>query len=115
MKAIIQDKYGSHDVLELRDVPKPEVGEDDVLLRVHAAGVDPSVWHIMTGLPYAVRLAYGLRVPKVRVRGMDVAGLVDAVGGNGARFHPADEGFGGGDRAFAQHPPPPHQPPAPEP
>jgi NADPH:quinone reductase-like Zn-dependent oxidoreductase len=103
MKAIIQDKYGSHDVLELRDVPKPEVGEDDVLLRVHAAGVDPSVWHIMTGLPYAVRLAYGLRAPKVRVRGMDVAGLVDAVGGNVTRFKPGDEVFGGCDGAFAEY------------
>ena len=77
MKAIAQDKYGSPDVLELRDIDKPEIGDDDVLLHVRAAGVDPGVWHLMTGLPYLVRLGFGLRAPKTRVRGMDVAGRLD--------------------------------------
>src|SRR6266540_4014376 len=81
MKAIVQDTYGSPDVLELRDIDKPGVGDDDVLVRVHAAGVDPSVWHLMTGLPYLVRImGYGLRKPKVRIRGRDVAGRVEVVG-----------------------------------
>ncbi len=81
MKAIVQDRYGSADVLELRDIGKPVPGDDDVLVRVHAAGVDPGVWHLMTGRPYLVRVfGFGLRTPKVRVRGRDVAGTVEAVG-----------------------------------
>jgi NADPH:quinone reductase-like Zn-dependent oxidoreductase len=65
MKAIVQDTYGSTDVLELRDIDKPEMANDEVLVRVHAAGVDRGVWHVMTGLPYPIRLAgYGLRAPK---------------------------------------------------
>jgi NADPH:quinone reductase-like Zn-dependent oxidoreductase len=81
VKAIAQDAYGSVDVLELRDIDKPVVGDDEVLIRVHAAGVDPGVWHLMTGLPYLVRvMGFGLRKPKVRVRGRDVAGRVEAVG-----------------------------------
>lgn len=55
MKAIVQDRYGSPDVLELRDIDRPEIGDDEVLVRVHAAAVDPGVWHLMTGLPYLVR------------------------------------------------------------
>ena len=67
MKAIVQDTYGSADVLELRDIDKPEIGDDEVLVRVHAAGVDRGVWHVMTGLPYPIRLAgFGLRAPKTR-------------------------------------------------
>jgi NADPH:quinone reductase-like Zn-dependent oxidoreductase len=70
MKAIVQDKYGSADVLELRDVEKPQPGDDELLIRVHAAGLDPGVWHLMTGLPYLVRgMGYGLRKPKIRIRG----------------------------------------------
>jgi NADPH:quinone reductase-like Zn-dependent oxidoreductase len=81
MKAVVQDTYGSPDVLELREIDKPVAGDEDLLLRVHAAGVDPGVWHLMTGLPYLVRImGYGLRTPKVRVRGRDVAGRVEAVG-----------------------------------
>jgi hypothetical protein len=65
MKAIVQDTYGSPGVLELRDIDRPQVGDDDVLVRVHAAGVDPRVWHLMTGLPYLVRfVGLGLRAPK---------------------------------------------------
>ena len=69
MKAIVQDMYGSADVLQLRDIEDPVVGEKDVLVRVHAAGCGPDVWHLMTGLPYFARLAVGFRRPKVGVRG----------------------------------------------
>lgn len=106
MKAIVQDRYGPPDVLELRDVDKPGVGDDDVLIRVHAAGVDPSVWHLMAGLPYLVRLfGYGVRAPKPthRVRGMDVAGHVDTVGRAVTRFQAGDEVFGTCQGAFAEY------------
>ncbi len=103
MKAIAQDKYGSSDVLELKDIDKPEIGDDDVLVRVHAAGVDPGVWHLMTGLPYLVRLGFGLRAPKTRVRGMDVAGRVEAVGKKVTQFQAGDEVFGTCDGSFAEY------------
>jgi NADPH:quinone reductase-like Zn-dependent oxidoreductase len=104
MKAVVQDTYGSPDVLELRDIDKPVVGDDDVLVRVHAAGVDPGVWHLMTGLPYLVRiLGYGLRKPKVGIRGRDVAGRVEAVGKNVTRFHPGEEVFGTCEGSFAEY------------
>ena len=103
MKAIAQDKYGSSDVLELKDIDKPEIGDDEVLVRVHAAGVDPGVWHLMTGLPYLVRLGFGLRAPKTRVRGMDVAGRVEAVGKNVTQFQAGDEVFGTCDGSFAEY------------
>src|ERR687895_1634031 len=84
MKAIVQDTYGSPDVLELRDIDRPEIEDDEVLVRVHAAGVDRGVWHIMTGLPYPIRLAgYGLRAPKNPVIGSDVAGGGGGGGGKG--------------------------------
>jgi NADPH:quinone reductase-like Zn-dependent oxidoreductase len=104
MKAVVQDRYGSPAVLELRDTDKPVVGDDDVLVRVHAAGVDPGVWHLMTGLPYLVRImGYGLRTPKVGIRGRDVAGRVEAVGRNVTRFHPGEEVFGIGEGSFAEY------------
>jgi NADPH:quinone reductase-like Zn-dependent oxidoreductase len=104
MRAIVQDTYGSADVLELRDIAKPAVGADDLLVRVHAAGVDPGVWHLMTGLPYLVRIfGFGLRVPKYRVRGRDVAGRVEAVGENVTQFHPGDEVFGICEGSFAEY------------
>ena len=80
MKAIVQDRYGSADVLEFKDIEEPVMGEDDVLVRVQAAGCGPDVWHLMTGMPYMARLAIGLRKPKLPVLGWDVAGTVDAVG-----------------------------------
>ncbi len=81
MKAVVQDTYGSADALELRDIDKPENGDDEVLLRVHAASVDQGVWHVMTSLPYPIRLAgYGLRAPQTPVPGRDEAGAVEAVG-----------------------------------
>ncbi|MGB3050633.1 MAG: NAD(P)-dependent alcohol dehydrogenase [Polyangiales bacterium] len=104
MKAIVQDTYGSADVLELRDIDRPEVGDDEVLVRVHAAGVDPGVWHLMTGLPYLIRIAgYGFRAPKSPVRGNDLAGRVEAVGKNVTEFQAGDEVFGNSDGTFAEY------------
>jgi NADPH:quinone reductase-like Zn-dependent oxidoreductase len=82
MQAITQDRYGeAEDVLRLEEIARPAIGEEEVLLRVHAAGVDRGVWHLMTGLPYPVRLAgYGVRAPKTPVRGREVAGRVEAAG-----------------------------------
>ncbi|WP_026554900.1 NAD(P)-dependent alcohol dehydrogenase [Arthrobacter sp. 35W] len=95
MKAIIQDSYGESMVLRLDDVEKPAVGADDVLVRVRAAGVDAGVWHLMAGKPYLVRLlGFGLRRPKVRVRGLDLAGTVAAVGANVTQFREGDDVFG---------------------
>jgi NADPH:quinone reductase-like Zn-dependent oxidoreductase len=94
MKAIVQDVYGTSDVLELRDVDKPEIGANDVLLRVRAAGVNPADWAIVGGLPYIARPLYGLPKPKNGVRGTDVAGEVEAVGTSVTRFRPGDEVFG---------------------
>jgi NADPH:quinone reductase-like Zn-dependent oxidoreductase len=104
MKAIVQDEYGSPDVLELRDIDKPEIGDDEMLVRVHAAGVDRSVWHIMTGLPYLMRIGgYGLRAPKNPVPGMEVAGVVEALGKNVTRLQPGDEIFGIGKGSYAEY------------
>jgi NADPH:quinone reductase-like Zn-dependent oxidoreductase len=104
MKAIVHDTYGPADVLELRDVDQPTIADDEVLVRVHAAGVDRGVWHVMTGLPYPIRLAgFGLRAPKNPVLGMDLAGVVEAVGKSVTRFQPGDEVFGIGKGAFAEY------------
>ena len=104
MKAIVQETYGSADVLELRDIDRPQVADDQVLVRVHAAGVDRGVWHLMAGLPYPIRIAgYGVRAPKNPVLGMDLAGVVEAVGKDVTRFSPGDEVFGIGKGAFAEY------------
>jgi NADPH:quinone reductase-like Zn-dependent oxidoreductase len=104
MKAIVRDTYGSPDVLELRDIDKPEIADEEVLVRVHAAGVDRGVWHVMTGLPYLMRIAgYGLRAPKNPVIGSDVAGVVEALGKNVTRFQAGDEVFGIGKGSFAEY------------
>jgi len=106
MKAIIQDAYGSADVLELRDIDQPVPKDNEVLVQVHAAGLHRGDWHVMTGLPYLIRLVVpdlGLRKPKVRVRGMDVAGRVEAVGSNVTRFQPGDAVFGWCDGSFAEY------------
>ncbi|MGB5504195.1 MAG: NAD(P)-dependent alcohol dehydrogenase [Polyangiales bacterium] len=104
MKAIVQDSYGSADVLELRDIERSEVGDDEVLVRVHAAGVDPGVWHLMTGLPYLIRIAgYGFRAPKSPVRGNDLAGRVEAVGKDVTQFKVGDEVYGTADGTFAEY------------
>ncbi|MER5935388.1 NAD(P)-dependent alcohol dehydrogenase [Streptomyces sp. NPDC002054] len=103
MKAIVQDVYGSADVLRLAEVDRPAPGDDEVLVRVHAAGVDAGVWHLMTGLPRLLRLAYGLRRPRRRIPGMDLAGRVEAVGRNVTRFRPGDEVYGIGRGTFAEY------------
>jgi NADPH:quinone reductase-like Zn-dependent oxidoreductase len=102
MKAIVQDRYGSADVLEFRDIEEPVVGEDDVLVRVHAAGCGPDVWHVMAGLPYMARPVIGLRRPKLAVRGWDLAGIVEGVGANVSDFAVGDEVMGTGDGSFAE-------------
>jgi NADPH:quinone reductase-like Zn-dependent oxidoreductase len=104
MKAIVQDTYGAPEVLELRDIDKPAVGDDEVLVRVRAAAVNPADWAIMGGLPYIARPVYGgLRKPKNRVRGTDVAGEVEAVGTSVTRFRPGDAVFGWCNGAFAEY------------
>ncbi len=104
MKAIVQDEYGSPDVLELEDIDKPVIKDNEVLVRVDAAGVDPGVWHLMAGLPYLIRImGFGLRAPNTRVRGTDLAGRVEAVGKDVTEFQPGDEVFGSGDGSFAEY------------
>lgn len=95
MKAIVQDRYGSPDVLELRDIGEPAAGDDEVLVRVHAASVHPDVWHVVRGVPYVLRvMGAGLRRPKNPVPGIDMAGRVESVGAKVTRFRPGDEVFG---------------------
>jgi NADPH:quinone reductase-like Zn-dependent oxidoreductase len=96
MKAIVQDKYGSPDVvLQLREIDRPVVGDDEVLVRVRAASVHPDVWHVVTGRPYVLRLmGAGVSKPKSPVPGTDVAGVVESVGKDVTRFGPGDEVFG---------------------
>ncbi|MCU1434699.1 MAG: NADPH:quinone reductase [Pseudarthrobacter sp.] len=104
MKAIVQDVYGNSGVLGLRDIPKPVPGSGEVLIKVRAAGVDQGAWHLMRGRPYLIRLfGYGLRKPKVPVRGREVAGVVEAVGAEVTRFVPGDEVFGTCEGSFAEY------------
>ncbi|MDX6314373.1 MAG: hypothetical protein QOF84_1375 [Streptomyces sp.] len=103
MKAITQDRYGSAGVLKLTDIDRPTVGDDDVLVAVHAAGLDRGAVHLMTGLPYLLRLGFGLRAPKYPVRGREFAGRVEAVGKNVTRFQPGEEVFGIGEGSFAEY------------
>jgi len=104
MKAITQDSYGSADVLEFCSVERPSAGPDEVLIEVHAAGVDRGVWHLMTGLPYLVRLAgFGMSRPRNPVLGLDVAGRVAAVGDAVTRFREGDEVFGIAKGSYAEY------------
>jgi NADPH:quinone reductase-like Zn-dependent oxidoreductase len=104
MKAIVRDTYGPPDVLELRDIDIPEIADDEVLVRVHAAGVGRDVWHVMTGLPYPIRLAgYGFRAPKNPIIGSDMAGEVETIGRKVSRFQPGDEVFGIGKGSYAEY------------
>jgi NADPH:quinone reductase-like Zn-dependent oxidoreductase len=103
MKALVYDKYGSPDVLELRAVDRPVVTDDGVLVRVHAFSVNPVDWHTLTGTPYMVRMQAGLRKPKREVLGVDFAGTVETIGRNVKRFQPGDEVFGGRTGAFAEY------------
>ena len=104
MKAVVRDAYGSVDVLRLAEVDKPVAGEGEVLVRVHAAGVDQGVWHLMVGMPYVMRVAgFGLRAPKNPLLGYDVAGRVEAVGANVSLFRQGDEVFGTCRGSFAEY------------
>ena len=105
MKAIIYHEYGSPDVLELQEVDKPVVKDDQVLVRVQAASVNPLDWHFLRATPFFARLASGLLKPKRKILGADLAGRVEAVGGNVKQFQPGDEIFGGSLNlgAFAEY------------
>jgi NADPH:quinone reductase-like Zn-dependent oxidoreductase len=106
MKAITQDRYGGPEVLEFRDIDQPTPTDNEVLLQVQAAGLHRGDWHVMTDLPYLVRVVVptlGLRKPKVPALGMDVAGTVEAVGKDVTRLRPGDEVFGWCEGAFAEY------------
>lgn len=103
MRAIVQDGYGSADVLRSAQIARPAIGGAEVLLRVHAAGLDRGTWHLMAGRPYLVRLAVGLRGPRNPVPGLDVAGTVVAVGPDVTRFSVGDEVFGFSRGSFAEY------------
>jgi NADPH:quinone reductase-like Zn-dependent oxidoreductase len=103
MQAIVQEKYGSGDVLETRDLDKPQIGDGDVLVRVHAASVHVGDWILMTGSPFVMRFATGLRKPANPVPGTDLAGTVEAVGKDVTRHRPGDEVFGWCAGAFAEY------------
>ncbi len=103
MLAAVREVYGSSDVVRIAEVPRPVAGADEVLVRVAAAGLDRGVWHLMTGLPYAGRLAFGLRRPRQPVLGLDLTGTVVAVGANVTGFAVGDEVYGEGDGTFAEY------------
>ncbi len=94
MKAIVQDRYGSPDVLKLREIDKPQPLDGEVLVRVHAAAVNTADWIALTGRPYAARLAFGFFRPKLRIPGIAMAGRVAAVGKSVTQFNAGDEVFG---------------------
>jgi NADPH:quinone reductase-like Zn-dependent oxidoreductase len=103
MRGILQDAYGSADVFRLARIRIPEAADKQVLVRVHAAGLDRGTWHLMAGQPYVLRLALGLRKPKNPVPGLDLAGTVVAVGSAVTRFSPGEEVFGTGHGSFAEY------------
>ena len=103
MRAIVQDTYGSADVLRLAHIAAPEIGDNMVLVRVRAAGLDRGTWHLMTGRPYLQRLVLGFRRPRNPVPGRDVAGTVVAVGSGVTKFSTGDEVFGIGPGSFAEY------------
>jgi NADPH:quinone reductase-like Zn-dependent oxidoreductase len=104
MRAIVQRSYGAADQLALELVDRPAIATDEVLIEVHAAGVDRGVWHLMTGTPYLIRIAgFGVTKPKQPIQGLDVAGRVVAVGSDVTRFSPGDEVFGIASGSFAEY------------
>jgi NADPH:quinone reductase-like Zn-dependent oxidoreductase len=100
---VVQDGYGGPEVLRLATAPAPTLGDADVLVRVHAAGLDRGTWHVMTGTPYLARLALGLRRQKQPVPGLDLAGTVVGTGAKVTRFAVGDEVFGIGRGSFAEY------------
>jgi NADPH:quinone reductase-like Zn-dependent oxidoreductase len=103
MKAIVHSEYGPADVLHVDEIDQPQIADNEVLVSVHAAGLDRGTWHLMMGLPYLVRLmGYGLRSPNNPVPGLDVAGTVVAVGADVTRFQEGDEVFGISTGSFAE-------------
>jgi NADPH:quinone reductase-like Zn-dependent oxidoreductase len=103
IKAIVQDRYGSPDVLRLKDIHKPVPEDNEVVVRVRAAAVNIGNWHVLRGIPYAMRPAVGLFKPKHEIPGLDLAGQVEAVGGSVKQFQPGDEVFGWCNGAFAEY------------
>ncbi len=103
MKAAVYTRYGPPDVVQITDVEKPVPKDDEVLIKVRAASVNPLDWHFMGGTPYFVRILAGLRKPKITGLGVDVAGQVEAVGRNVTQFKPGDEVFGSCRGAFAEY------------
>jgi NADPH:quinone reductase-like Zn-dependent oxidoreductase len=102
MKAIIQDKYGNADCLRLGELDEPSIGDDDVLVRVHAAGIDRGAWHFMTGTPLIGRVGFGLRKPKAPVRGSELSGRIERVGNGVTAYGKGEEVFGIGEGTFAE-------------
>ena len=96
MTAVVQDTYGADpfEVFAVEEVPRPIVAKKEVLIRTRAAAVDRGTWHVMTGVPLLARMAFGLRSPKIRVPGRDIAGVVEAVGAEVTDFAVGDEAFG---------------------
>jgi len=103
MQAIVQAGYGSPDVLHLAEIGKPVIGDDEVLVRVQAAGLDRGTWHLMAGQPYLIRLVSGLRAPRNPVPGLDVAGTVVTTGAAVTCFKPGDQVFGISKGSFAEY------------
>lgn len=103
VKAIVFCEYGPADVLALGDIEKPVPGDDEILVRVHAAGVNPADWHFVRGTPYLIRFLTGLRVPREIRLGLDFAGTVEAVGSNVSGLQPGDEVFGNNFGAFGEY------------
>ena len=103
MQAIVQDRYGSAEVLEAQDIEKPQIGADEVLIRVHAASIHVGDWILMTGVPRVMRMGTGLSKPKNRVPGTDVAGIVESVGPQVQSLRPGDAVFGWCSGAFAEY------------
>jgi NADPH:quinone reductase-like Zn-dependent oxidoreductase len=103
MRAIVQERYGSADVLQARDIDVPAISDDEVLVRVRAASIHVGDWILMTGTPYVMRVMTGLSKPKIRVPGTDVAGTVEAVGTHVRSLRPGDEVFGWCAGAFAEY------------
>ena len=103
MKAMVYERYGQPEVLELREIDPPPLTDDGVLVHVRAASVNPFDWHMLTGTPYLARLQAGLRKPKSQVLGVDFAGTVEAVGKDVTAFQPGDDVYGGKGGAFGEY------------